>query len=470
MHSDTPKIIIAARWLVRASIVAFAALFLSQFIVRASSAAEGVTAIRIWPAEEYSRVTFESRQSINYALALVTDPSRLVLDLEDVDLPSVQKEINGRTAANDPYIAGIRTARFKPNVVRVVFDLKAEVKPQIFNLKPVGDYGHRLVLDLYPAKPVDPLMALATRAEKSPTTPPVSATDSERLPPKQEIQERATLESSPIPVPPQSSTPAATPPVSTASSSAKSNPRERLSVDRLITIALDPGHGGEDPGAKGRRGAQEKHVTLAIARRLKTIIDAEPGMRAVLTRDDDYFVPLQNRVEKARAIKADLFVSVHADAFVRPQARGSSVFALSERGATSVAARWLAKRENEADLIGGINIAVKDRHLAQTLLDLSQTATIQDSIKLARAVLGQLGGINTLHKSQVEQAGFAVLKAPDIPSILVETAFISNPEEEKKLTDEHYQDKLAQAILRGIKQYFAKNPPAGRPLLASNNP
>jgi N-acetylmuramoyl-L-alanine amidase len=236
---------------------------------------------------------------------------------------------------------------------------------------------------------------------------------------------------------------------------------------RLVTIALDAGHGGEDPGARGRGGSREKHVTLTIARKLKAIIDAEPNMRAVLTRDADYYLPLRTRVEKARRVKADLFVSVHADAFVRPNARGSSVFALSERGATSAAARWLAKRENDADLIGGVNLDVKDRYLAQTLLDLSQTATIQDSLKLARAVLNEIGGVNSLHKDDVEQAGFAVLKAPDIPSILVETAFISNPEEEQRLNDDTYQDKMAHAMFRGIKRYFAKNPPLSRSTLAT---
>ena len=209
-------------------------------------------------------------------------------------------------------------------------------------------------------------------------------------------------------------------------------------------------------------------MTLAIARKLKDRIDAEPNMRAVLTRDGDFYVPLATRVDKARRVRADLFVSVHADAFMLPHARGSSVFALSERGATSAAARWLAKRENEADLIGGVNLDGKDRHLAQTLLDLSQTATINDSMRLGSAVLGELGGINSLHKPHVEQAGFAVLKAPDIPSILVETAFISNPEEEQRLGDQAYQDKLARAILAGIKRYLAKHPPPARPTIAAN--
>ena len=237
-------------------------------------------------------------------------------------------------------------------------------------------------------------------------------------------------------------------------------------VDRLVTITLDPGHGGEDPGAVGSGGSYEKNVTLAVAKRLRAKIEAAPNMRAVLTRDSDFFVPLHARVQKARRIQSDLFVSIHADAFVRPDANGSSVFVLSESGASSSAARYLAQKENAADLIGGVNLDVKDPILARTLLDLSQTATINDSLKLGKAVLGELGGINRLHKASVEQAGFAVLKAPDIPSILVETAFISNPEEEKRLNDDAYQDKMAEAIFSGIKKYLAKNPPLAKSILA----
>ncbi|MFN6961324.1 MAG: N-acetylmuramoyl-L-alanine amidase, partial [Rhodocyclaceae bacterium] len=241
---------------------------------------------------------------------------------------------------------------------------------------------------------------------------------------------------------------------------------EAPDIARLVTIVIDPGHGGEDPGAIGAGGSLEKDVTLAIARRLKAKIDAQPNMRALLTRDGDYYLPLHQRVAKARRVKADLFVSVHADAFMKPTARGSSVFVLSENGASSSAARWLADRENAADLIGGVNLGNKDPHLARTLLDLSQTATINDSLKLGRAVLTALGGINILHKGHVEQAGFAVLKAPDIPSILVETAFISNPEEEKRLTDVTYQEQMAGALLAGMKRYFALNPPAAKSKLA----
>jgi len=234
----------------------------------------------------------------------------------------------------------------------------------------------------------------------------------------------------------------------------------------MVTIVLDPGHGGEDPGAVGRGGSYEKHVTLSVAKRVKAKIDAVPNMRAVLTRNADYFIPLGQRVSRARRLQADLFVSIHADAFLKPTARGSSVFVLSERGASSSAARWLAQRENEADLVGGVNLDRADPWLARTLLDLSQTATSQDSIKLAKDVLTELGTVNTLHRSGVEQAGFAVLKAPDIPSILVETAFISNPDEERRLNDEAYQDRLADAIVRGIRRYFAKNPPLARYKLA----
>ena len=377
-----------------------------------AAAQADVVATRIWPARDYTRVTFESRDELKYALFAIKDPGRLVLDLDGVDAGPVLNELQDKVAAGDPYIASLRVARNRPGVTRVVLDLKAEVKPQVFTLKPIADYGHRLVLDLYPVVAPDPLAALLELDGKiigsAPEQPPAKG----------------------------------------------ARPR----VARLATIVIDAGHGGEDPGARGRRGSHEKDITLMIARRLKGLIDAEPGMRTVLTRDGDYYLPLNARVEKARKVKADLFVSVHADAFIRPHARGSSVFTLSQRP-TSEAARWLAKQENDSDLVGGVNLDGKDRFLAQTLLDLSQTATTDHSLKLGGAVLAELGQVNTLHKARVEQAGFAVLKAPDVPSILVETAFISNPEEEKRLNDHAYQDRLARAILAGIKRYFARNPP-----------
>ena len=356
----------------------------------------------------------------------------LFRSVEDVEFNSVLQSLPGKISETDPYIKLIRAGRNRPGVVRLVIELKGEVKPQVFSLNPVGEYGYRLVLDIYPAQPMDPLMALL---DKQPAPQP------ETLPDKV-FNDRLADKSS-------------------GKSTAKPG------VTRLVTIVIDPGHGGEDPGAIGRGGHYEKNVTLSVARRLKARLDAEPNMRSALTRDGDYFIPLGQRVQKARRVQADLFLSVHADAFIKPTARGSSVFVLSDRGASSSAARWLANRENAADLIGGVNINVRDPYLARTLLDLSQTATLSDSLKFGKDVLGELGRINALHKGQVEQAGFAVLKAPDIPSILVETAFISNPEEEKRLVDDDYQDQMADAILKGIKRYFAKNPPLAKSKLAS---
>lgn len=413
-------------------------------------------AVRVWPATDYTRVTLEHDQPIEFTSQLIKNPERLVVDIEGIEFNAVLQSLPSKIIDNDPYIKLIRAGRNRPGVVRLVIDLKAEIKPQIFSLKPVGNYGHRLVLDLYPAHPIDPLMALLEQSESASTAQPdhaIIAQNTDNNSTKTAIEKFDPAASS-------SSNGASN---TTTERGSNKNPP---SVARLVTIMLDPGHGGEDPGAIGRGGSYEKNVTLSVARRLKEKIDAVPNMRAVLTRDGDFFIPLNQRVQKARKIRADLFVSVHADAFIKPTARGSSVFVLSERGASSSAARWLAKKENEADLIGGVSLPVKDPYLARTLLDLSQTATNNDSIKLGQAVLGELGRINTLHKAQVEQAGFAVLKAPDIPSILIETAFISNPEEEKRLNDDAYQDQLAMAILRGLQRYFAKNPPLGKSKIA----
>ncbi len=390
-----------------------ALLALAALFVLGSAEAQVVSG-RIWPARDYTRLTLESKQELKFSIFGVKDPDRLVLDLEGADLSPALAELNGKVSAEDPYIQGLRVARNRPGVVRLVLDLKAEVKPQVFTLKPVGEYAYRLVLDIYPAVPIDPLAALIEQTERQAEKQVSPGKDEKPTAPK---------------------------------------------VARLATIVIDAGHGGEDPGATGRHGSHEKDITLTIARRLKALVDAEPNMRALLTRDADYYLPLQVRVDKARKVKADLFVSIHADAFVRPNARGSSVFALSERRATSEAARWLAKKENDSDLIGGVNLDTKDPYLARTLLDLSQTATIDYSLRLGNSVLRKLAAVNALHKPQVEQASFAVLKAPDIPSILVETAFISNPDEEKRLNDEQYQDRLAHAILDGLRDYVAKHPP-----------
>ena len=421
--------------------------------------AEAILASRVWPAQEYTRVTLESAHPLRHHFFFVDDPQRLVVDLEGVELGPELKALPEKVGNDDPYIKAVRVGVNRPNVVRVVFDLRTAVKPSVFPLAPAGEYKHRLVLDLYPEKPADPLLALVASKGY----------------PIREMAQAPVLESAPEPMaaapalPVVKLTPAAPTAIANAApdeskAAAKAAPKPK--VDRLVIVAIDAGHGGEDPGARGKGGTREKMVTLAIARRLKARIDQEPNMRAVMVRDGDYFIPLGERVAKSRRVRADLFVSIHADAWVRPDARGSSVFALSERGATSTAARLLAQRENQSDLIGGVNLGVKDPVLARTLLDLSLTATINDSLKLGKAVLTELGDVNPLHKEQVEQAGFAVLKAPDVPSILVETAFISNPDEEKRLKDSAYQDRIAGAILGGIKRYLSQNPPLARSRVA----
>jgi N-acetylmuramoyl-L-alanine amidase len=393
----------------------------AQWFMPSPAFAATIASARVWPAQEYTRLILESGAPIAHQMLTIRNPSRLVLDLEDVELTGELEQLPRLVHPNDPYIQSIRVGRFKPGVLRLVLDLKTEVNPQLFALQPVGAYGHRVVLDLYSLTPPDPLMALLEGERGGRDAGDKSATGSDR---------------------------------------ARTKPPG--AARRPIIVAIDPGHGGEDPGAVGRRGTFEKNVTLAIARRLKTLIDAEPGMRAMLTRDDDYYVALDARVQKARRVQADLFISLHADAFTTPTARGSSVFALSDRGATSAAARLLALRENEADLIGGVNLDNREPMVKQTMLDLSQTAQINDSLRVGRSVLDGIGAINTLHKGSVEQAGFAVLKAPDIPSILVETAFISNPDEELKLKSDLYQQRFAESILGGVKRYFAQNPPLAR--------
>ncbi len=412
----------------------------SPLAFAAASKAPSIIAVRIWPAVDYTRVTLEHDGALKYNHFTIENPDRLVVDIEGVEFNGVLDNLSRQVQADDPYIKLLRAGRFKPGVVRLVMELKTKVAPQVFELKPVGEYGHRLVLDVYPQVPVDPLMALVEgKPENLVKAPEVVAKPVEEA------------EKKPIEAPEVHTTKKSTKPV----------------VDRMVTITLDPGHGGEDPGAVGAAGTFEKNVTLEVARRLKARIDAEPNMRAVLTRDSDFFVPLHVRVQKARRVQSDLFLSIHADAWVKPEARGSSVFVLSEKGASSAQARLLAQKENEADLIGGVNTAAKDPFLMRTLIDLSQTATINDSLKLGKYLLGELGAINTLHKNNVEQAGFAVLKAPDIPSALIETAFISNPDEERRLRDDAYQERLADAIMRGVRQFFVKHPPGPKSNLAA---
>ena len=459
-----------------ATFLKFTVLVLALVAASVSFAAEKITSSRVWPAQEYTRVTLESARPIRHQFFFVNNPERLVVDLEGVELDDELKALPAKVGANDPYIQSVRVGLNRPNVVRVVFDLKTEVKPSVFPLAPAGEYKNRLVLDIYPAKPADPLLALF-----APTTDPIgeiaSAPMTQAPAEAPAVAVAALSPSAPATLALATTLgPAALPPTTLPTVKLDPNkPREpatrlaaRPKTDRLVIIAIDAGHGGEDSGARGRHGTREKDVTLAIARVLKARIDQEPNMRAAMVRDGDYFVELKERVNKSQRVRADLFVSIHADAWVRPDARGSSVFALSERGATSTAARILAQRENESDLIGGVNLNRRDPVLKRVILDLSLTATINDSLKLGKAVLSELGDVNALHKASVEQAGFAVLKAPETPSILVETAFISNPDEEMRLKDSAYQEKMALAILGGIKRYLAQNPPLARNKVASN--
>ena len=468
-------------------------LLLSVLAPMTAQAAQ-ILAVRVWPAEDYTRVTLENDTDLKVKHFLVPDPDRLVVDIEGLVLNSTLKSLVAKIESNDPYIKEVRVGQNRPNVVRLVFDLKEKVTPQVFTLEPVGTYKHRLIFDLYPVKAADPIAALIEKGEWSQDDKPADGAAPATGQPALAGQggassnaQSAASQSTAAATPPGQAGAAASAPSTGANAPGQSpaiatqsgkpgagepdpapahhKPGQKSGQEkmvRMLTIALDPGHGGEDPGAMGARGSREKDIVLAIAKRLKDKIEDHPNMRVMLTRDGDYFVPLGKRVEKARKVDADLFVSIHADAFVKTSARGSSVFVLSEKGATSSAARWLADKENQADLIGGANAKGHDPQLASVLFDLSTTAQINDSMKVGKAVLGEIGGINKLHKGSVEQAGFAVLKAPDIPSILIETAFISNPEEEARLLDDEYQDQIADAIVKGIRRYFAKNPPLSK--------
>ncbi|MBT9506434.1 N-acetylmuramoyl-L-alanine amidase [Rhodoferax sp.] len=419
----------------------------AQHIARGAT----ILAVRVWPAPDYSRVTIESDTALTTKHIFVASPPRLAVDIEGIDLNPALKELVAKVRADDPNIAGIRVGQFAPGIVRLVLDLKQPIAPQVFTLSPVAAYQHRLVFDLYPTQATDPLEALiAERLQDAQTAQGSKPGSTSGHDPLGDLIAQSTKK-----------------PVALAKGSEPAGagaPAAR--TDRLIIVALDPGHGGEDPGAVGPGGTREKDVVLRLAHLLRDRINAASingnTMRAYLTRDADFFVPLHVRVQKARRVQADLFVSLHADAFFTPQPQGASVFALSQGGASSSAARWMAAKENKADLIGGLNVKSKDATVQRALLDMSTTAQINDSLKLGKNLLGEIGRVGKLHKGKVEQAGFAVLKAPDIPSVLVEAAFISNPAEEIKLNSEEYQTQLADALMRGIESYFAKNPPLAR--------
>ena len=471
MSANRPLVSHPRRRLLQAGTLAF--LLGRQQIAFGAS----VVAVRVWPAPDYSRVTLESDKPLKTTQTFIPNPPRLAVDIQGMQLTNTLKELAVKVQPDDPNIASIRIGQNSPNVVRMVLDLKQAANPQVFTLKPVPPYQHRLVLDLYPAQELDPLAQLIQErlpgsselAANTATAAAAPAHDDDPL--SQLIAQRQTAQTAQVePAAPATAAPPSAPAQVAAAPSQPAQPAPSTKTagptERIIIVALDPGHGGEDPGAIGPRGTREKDIVLKIALLLRqrinaTRINGNP-MRAFLTRDADFFVPLATRVSKARRVQADLFISIHADAFTKPSAKGASVFALSPKGASSAAARWLADKENQADLIGGVNVTSKNKAVQNAVLDMSTTAQIRDSLHLGSAVLSHIGGFAKLHKPKVEQAGFAVLKAPDIPSVLIETAFISNPDEELRLRSPAYQAKLADAIMQGIRQYFAKFPPTAR--------
>ncbi|MDE2369510.1 MAG: N-acetylmuramoyl-L-alanine amidase [Burkholderiales bacterium] len=431
-----------------------------------------IVAVRLWPAHDYTRVTIESDQPLAAQHLLTEAPYRLVVDIDGLELSPALRELVGQVRPDDPYIAGVRVGQYQPRVVRLVFDLKQLVRPQQFALAPVRPYQNRLVLDLYPIEEPDPLLALVREREAAAQSTrdelgALIARIDQRAP--RAVDAAASAASAPAAVTPSASPISSAPAPAVASTPAPARrpppltAAERHRVDRLLIVAVDPGHGGEDPGAIGPTGLREKDVVLALGLALRERLDALPATRVMMTRDADFFVPLGERVRKARRVQADLFVSLHADAFLRPQARGASVFALSTKGASSAAARWMAERENAADAVGGVNVAQgRDAQLMLAMAEMSTAAQIKDSLKLGHEVLTRIGRVGALHKGEVEQAAFAVLKAPDIPSILVESAFISNPDEEARLRDPAYRERLVEALTQAIHRYLERNPPLER--------
>jgi N-acetylmuramoyl-L-alanine amidase len=424
-----------------------------------------ILAVRVWPAADYTRVTIESDAPLSARQFLTPEgPPRLVIDIDGLELDGALRDLVGKVKPDDPFIAAVRVGQYQPRTVRLVLDLKQAVAPQQFVLAPVAAYRHRLVLDLFPQVERDPLLALVQEREQASRQAAQAVKDAlgEFIGRVERPLAQSPAAGGAAPEPRPAGPAPSTAPVQTPAPPAEASTPLPESIDRLVIVALDPGHGGEDPGAIGPTGLREKEVVLQIALQLRDRLNEQRGMRAMLTRDADFFVPLHERVRKARRVQADLFVSIHADAFMRPEARGGSVFALSTGAATSTAAKWMADRENAADLVGGVNVAVKDTQVLRAMLDMSTTAQIKDSLRVGQEVLSRLGRVGRLHKPQVEQAGFAVLKAPDIPSILVETAFISNPQEEALLRDAAWQSQLVDALAEGIRRYFLKNPPLAR--------
>lgn len=400
-----------------------------------------VLAVRAWPGKESTRITIESDSELRFFVSSLANPDRTIIDINDVQADAAfQKALE--TLKNDTgVVSKARIGQYRADTARLVLELKSRAESAAFVLPPVGPYRHRLVIDLTPVDADDPiatflakLIERETQLEKAQAErDAIAAAQPPILPPKPSVLP-APLPS-PLPTPPRR--PSLPPHI------------------KPFVVVLDPGHGGEDPGAVGPGGTYEKNVVLAIALKTRQLLEQDNRVVVFMTREEDVFIPLAERVRKARSVHADVFVSIHADAFTRPDARGSSVFALSDRGASSAAAKWIADKENQSDLIGGVRLAGRDPMLAKMLLEMSQSITNGDSLKLGRGMVAELKPVGKMHKGAVEHAGFAVLRAPDIPSILIETAFISNPEEEIKLASAAHQMKLARAIRGGVRRFLA---------------
>ena len=400
-----------------------------------------VLAVRAWPGKASTRITIESDSELRFFVSTLTNPDRTIVDISDVQADAAFHKALETLKNDTGVLAKARIGQYRPDTARLVLDLKSRAETAAFALAPVGIYKHRLVIDLTPLDADDPIAVfLAKLIERETQLEKAADAQAER---DAKAAAAATLPKPALPP----VLPKPTPPVATR----PATPRHI----KPFVVVLDPGHGGEDPGAIGPAGTYEKNVVLAIALKAKALLEQDPRIVVFMTREEDVFVPLYDRVAKARSVNADVFISIHADAFTRPDVRGSSVFALSERGASSAAAKWIADKENQSDLIGGVRLQGRDPMLAKMLLEMSQSMTNADSLKLAKGMVGELKPVGPMHKGKVEHAGFAVLRSPDVPSILVETAFISNPEEEIKLASHAHQLKLARAIRGGVRKFLA---------------
>jgi N-acetylmuramoyl-L-alanine amidase len=409
----------------------------------ANDSTNQIISVRIWPSDVYTRLTIEAEQGIKAKFFNLANPNRFVIDILNSTLNTVLKNLSNNEFSNDPIISGIKVGQFNPTTVRIVIYAKQPVSAQTQTVDPVNlgsvNYKYRYVFDMYPAN------AVTNHDESAPLNDQLLAflqLNADQDKPGVESSAKSTIAKRAQDYPEISAPPA--------------NPQVEPQKGKLL-VMIDPGHGGEDPGAIGAQGTKEKHIVLDIGKRLRDLINASSNMQAQMTRTQDIFIPLGTRVAIARKVKADIFVSVHADAFTSPAARGSSVFVLSDSGASSAFAKYMAVSQNNSDLIGGMSFQTRDSAVSRILLDMTQSFTMRKSTKLGQSILAQLKQINKLHNQDIERAGFAVLKAPDIPSILVESAFVSNPIEENLLRTEEFRQKVAQQVFDGLQNYAKTN-------------